>query len=162
VLRLHDGGIAAEVRSKAGSDEFILTVMRRQVVALALLLVIAGAPDALAVCHLVCASSAALSDTASHTHHDAGRHPSSGVESGFSRTRPAAPAWTTSQAAHESCQRDEISPVIVPPPERAIAAVAVAVIAVLPPSSSLDAAAHADVIHAVRSTPVSLHQSLRI
>jgi hypothetical protein len=129
----------------------ILTVMRRRVVALLLTLVVAGTPEALALCQVVCASSTSHADTASHQHSGGVSHHS------------AAPVSDASiiEANHDGCHRDQVSSLTVPTPERTTFATSLTtVVAILPPLSRVSVCE--DTADANRSASVPLHTPLRI
>ena len=100
-------------------------MMRRRVVALVLTLVVAGTPEALTICQVICSSSSAHGDMASHDHSGSASHHSQA---------PVSDAAVNIAANHDGCHRDRVSPLIAPTPERiSDAAILPPVVAILPP-----------------------------
>src|SRR5688500_15378438 len=85
-------------------------MMRRRVVALVLLLVVAGTPEAFAICQVICVSSSSHGDIASHEHSGAASHHAQA---------PASDRSVTIQATrHEGCHRNQVTPPTTPTPQR--------------------------------------------
>jgi hypothetical protein len=126
--------------------------MRRRVVALLLILVVAGFSDALAVCQALCGPATSGRETASHAHHAPAGHESS---------RTASDGATVRAAHHDGCHRAQAVPFIARAPERSISAVMATTAAVILPSLPV-ASIHAGTIHASGSPPVSPNLPLRI
>jgi hypothetical protein len=126
-------------------------MMRQRVVALALTLVVAATPEAFAVCQVICASSSAAGDIASHDHSGAAENHSAA---------PVSDAFNI-QANHDGCHRDQVSPVTAQTSERSFfLAIITAVVAILPPQPVVSI--QRDATPANRSTSVPIQTPLRI
>jgi hypothetical protein len=134
-------------------------MMRRRVIALVLTLAVTGTPEALAMCHVVCAGSTSQNDTtSSHTHSgNAIHHPSASHHP----SAPGSDPSITSDAHPCGRHGEQLSPLTAQAPERATTVAIMTTVALLLHPLPL-APIHCDTGHANRSASVPLHTPLRI
>jgi hypothetical protein len=134
-------------------------MMRRHVLALVLTLVVAGVPEALVVCHVVCASVTSHDEMASSHDHSGSASRHANVDHRPASSGSEAAVATDDHPCGDHGQR--LSALTIPTPERPGTVAVASTVAVLLPPLALSAI-HADLGAASRSPSVPLRTPLRI